>query len=415
MNRSGRRRQDAWTAWLAGVTAYINISFAVTGLGLALNGDWSVLPTVPIAVAGFLIALWAGRRRIAKARRRYQQEFSSFKAYRALTYLLYLRPFAEDDRLAAIDPLVSGRARLPYARMLGFADSTGAEDSWEEQIVGLFRPCGEVVAVGRPGEPFALPGAKRFYLREDDWKRTVSEGMLRARLVLLVAGIGEETKSADGTLWEFTQAVRLLPPSRLLLLVCGLPEDYRRFCDAAAVVFEERSERLLGVGHPPVILPTLPDYPAMGDADWRHPLRGVVQFDDTWTGEFVAFDPAAEAGGVRRRNRAMVRRQIEPFISSLESRLPGEVASAGTFRYANVAGVLLTQVLMLFMAIRFMGHTHTPFLMRGVSIPFLALISLGEVRTAISTERDRVRKDVRILPPPPPLTARSARSGHHTD
>ncbi|MER5465731.1 hypothetical protein ABT010_34665 [Streptomyces sp. NPDC002668] len=331
-----------------------------------------------------------------------------------MTYLLYLRPFAEDGRLAAIDPLVSGRARLPYARMLGFADFAGAENSWEEQIVELFRPCGEVVAVGRPGEPFAFPGAKRFYLPRNDWKQAVSGGIRRARLVLLVAGIGENTKSADGTLWEFTEAARLLPPSRLLLLVCGSPEDYRRFCDAADGVFKERSERLLGVGEPPLTLPVLPGYPAVGDADRRHPLRGVVQFDDTWTGKFTAFDPTAEAGGARRRNHAMVRRQIEPFIASLEARLPGEVAGASTFRYTYVAGELLNNALMLLMAGWLMGRTHTPFLMRAVDIVFMASVFLGEARTAISTERHRARKNVTILPPPPPPTARSAKSGHST-
>ncbi|MFI5679855.1 hypothetical protein [Streptomyces cellulosae] len=411
----GRRIRYTLAAWLAGIIAFISMNFAMTGLGLALDGDWVSLLTVPVAVAGCLIGLWTARRHIATARtvkRRDQPELPSLTMCRAMTYLLYLRPFAEDGRLATIDPLVGGRARLPYARMLGLADSAGAEDSWEEQIVGLFRPCGEVVAVGSPGERFAFPGAKRFYLPRDDWRQPVSVGMRRARLVLLVAGIGENAKGADGTLWEFTEAVRLLPPSRLLLLVCGSPEDYRRFCDAAAGAFKERSERLLEVGEPPVTLPVLPGHPAIGEVDRRHPLRGVVQFDDTWTGEFTAFDPAAEAGGSRRRNRAMVRHQMEPFIASLEPRLPGEAAGASPFRYAHVAGELLNSALMLSMAGWLMGRTHTPFLMRAVDIVFMASVFLGEARTAISTERHRARKNVTILPPPPPPTARSARSGH---
>lgn len=382
----------------------------MTGIGLALDGDWVSMLFVPLSVLGFLIALWTARRHIATARRQDQPVLPSLRHFHAMTYLLYLRPFAEDSRLSAIDPLVGDRAGLPYARMLGFGDFADTEDSWEEQIVGLFRPRGEVVAVGRPGEEFAFPGAKRFYLPGDGWKQEVSNGIRSARLVLLVAGIGENAKSAGGTLWEFTEAVRLLPPSRLLLLVCGSPDDYRRFCDAAAEAFEERSKRLIGVGEPALTLPVLPDHPAMSGSQWRHPLRGVVQFDDTWKGEFTAFDPASEAGGPRRRNRAMVRHQIEPFIASLEPCLPGEIASPGRFRYAYVAGEILENTAKILLAVLLMGRTHTPFLMRAMAIVYMASILVGEIRTAISTERRRARKDVKVVPPPPPLTARSARS-----
>ncbi|MEJ8653583.1 hypothetical protein WKI65_37450 [Streptomyces sp. MS1.AVA.3] len=74
------------------------------------------------------------------------------------------------------------------------------------------RRFGRVVAVGQPGERLPLPGADRFYLPLDDWQPVVSDLIGRARLVILIAGTG------PGTLWELTEAARLLRPEQLLLL-----------------------------------------------------------------------------------------------------------------------------------------------------------------------------------------------------
>lgn len=387
-------------ARFCGILAIICMLLSTADLGLALDGDWGYLPISLMWGVSSPMWLWHARRYITKARRQKSPELSSLTECRALTYSLYLRPFAEDDRLAETDPLVRGRRSLPYGRLLGFADFATAEDSWEEQIVGLFRPCGEVIAVGHPDMRLALPGAKRFRLPRDDWQGPVSVGMERARLVLLVAGIGEHTGSARGTLWEFTEAVRLLPPSRLLLLVCGEPEDYRRFCEAAAATFEETSERLSGDDGTRLSMPVMPRHPLPDKAEWGHPLRGVVQFDDTWTGHFVAFDPTAEKGAARRRKRAVVRHQIEPLIARLESRLPGEARSAGTFRHADVAYTLLTYALSFGFAGWTVAHTQAPYAATVLAIAALSSVFLGEVRTAISTERERVRRDIEVHPPP---------------
>ncbi|KJY42689.1 hypothetical protein VR41_06735 [Streptomyces sp. NRRL B-1568] len=388
----------------------ISMSFVMTGVGLALDGDWISALTVPVAFVGGVIGLWTARQKVARLKQRIQPVLPSLKQYGAMTYLLYLRPFAEDVRLAAIDPLDSGKGRLPYGRMLGFADSQGAEDSWEEQIVGVFQRCGRVVTVGRPDEEFAFPGAKRFYLRHEDWRQEVSTGIQRARLVLLVAGIGENIRGADGTLWEFTEAVRVLPPARILLLVCGGPDDYRRFRAACAGAFAERAERLRRVGEPPLAVPVLPDHPELGHARRRHPLRGVVQFDEDWRGEFVAFDPAVEPGRTEnRRNRAMLRRRIEPFMARLEARLPGEVTPAKSFRWVFAARWIWDETVIGCGSVYLMSRVPAPFTMKAVWTVFAASVAVGSVRTMLSEERLRVRKNVKVVPPPPPPTVRSAR------
>ena len=61
-----------------------------------------------------------------------------------------------------------------------------------------------------PGEPLPLPGAARAYLPIDDWRDTVSGLIAGAHVVMLSAGPG------PGTVWEFIEALRLLPPERYI-------------------------------------------------------------------------------------------------------------------------------------------------------------------------------------------------------
>ncbi|MGQ5640215.1 MULTISPECIES: hypothetical protein [unclassified Streptomyces] len=225
-------------------------------------------------------------------------------------YVLYLRPFGEDRKLFPLDP--EGRiGSLPLTllpRVLGWfsASVIDSDATWEERVVRIFSRFGTVVAGGNPFDPEPFPGAERFNLPETDWQPRVTNAIKRARLVLIVAGIDSAAGSAAGTLWEYTEAVRLLRPSRLVLLVCGGPREYDRFRKGADAAFAQRSREFPGLGRR---RPLLPDYPEPHRPERLkrpHPLRGLIRFDERWTAQFVRFDPTRERGatdtdgGVRR-------------------------------------------------------------------------------------------------------------------
>ncbi|WP_158702002.1 hypothetical protein [Kitasatospora sp. MMS16-BH015] len=123
----------------------------------------------------------------------------------------------------------------------------------EESLVRRFRRFGRVIAIGRPGEPLPLPGASRAYLPLDDWQDTVSELIGHAHLVLLSVGPG------PGTVWEYTETLRRLPPTRLVLLVYCAPEVYDAFRTAVTEEYARRSATEPGPWPP---LPELPPFPA---------------------------------------------------------------------------------------------------------------------------------------------------------
>jgi hypothetical protein len=104
--------------------------------------------------------------------------------------------------------------------------------SEEEQLAEVLKPFGELVAIGRPGERLPKPGAARRYVPDEEWKDVVTEQMRSARLVVIRAGSGE------GLLWELKQAVALLNPQKLLILVLDMrKKSYEAFCEVANLTF----------------------------------------------------------------------------------------------------------------------------------------------------------------------------------
>ncbi|MEU6234357.1 hypothetical protein [Kitasatospora sp. NPDC047058] len=293
--------------------------------GVMLRSPYRSLPVwqTLLVTAGMLCtggaALYAGRRLSRHGRRHTTRILGSPDEAGPEPFVLYLRPFAEDRNTfqqgPAFDPAASA---LNTALLLGL-DNPGSR-TFEERIARTFRRFGRVIAVGQPGERLPLPGADKLYLPLNDWQPVVSDLIHRARLVVLVAGPG------PGTLWEFTEAVRLLPPARLVLLVLpdavtsppDSPTTYDRFRQAVPPAFAARA-----VSDPP---PRLPECPPLRHPDRmrREPsIRGFVRFGPAWTPEFVRLDPTAfrrrtELGVVRR----LTRTQLEPFLTRVQRTLP---------------------------------------------------------------------------------------------
>ncbi|WP_406729240.1 hypothetical protein WJ438_38460 [Streptomyces sp. GD-15H] len=129
--------------------------------------------------------------------------------------ILYLRPFPD-------------RGRPP-------ADTSSAE---ERELKALLKPYGAFVFAGRWDETAALTGSAILPLPTEGWKHGVSEALPHARLVLIPT-----TSTGPETLWQLTEALRLLPPSRLLLVLSSGEDgarEYNRFRLAAQKEFARR-------------------------------------------------------------------------------------------------------------------------------------------------------------------------------
>ncbi|OEJ49502.1 hypothetical protein [Streptomyces agglomeratus] len=300
---------------------------------------WFILALGALAPAGLVLAVDADRELGKQIATHLLGRLKTEQPTGDRDYVLYLRSFAVDDILFATDR--AGGANLATSLASHFGHRTPAEldGTWGDRLAALFRPFGPVVAAGRPGEPLPLPGPQSFYLPPtgDEWRQHVSEAISRARLVVVVAAVGSESGLAEGTLWEYTEALRLLSPSRLVLALCGERDDYERFCAAAESYFDERASDLRRVGATLPPPPVLPDWPEMSRPDKLRtgfPLRGVIRFEADWMAEAVPFDPSAERGPTPyARWRRTVRRQVAPWVAECESLLPGQAVCHLRGRY----------------------------------------------------------------------------------
>ena len=119
----------------------------------------------------------------------------------------YLRAF-DDDALGATPPDLAQINPLCMATR-------------EENFTAALQQIGPVMAIGRPGELLPPLGAERIYVDDAHWQSRVIELMSQARLVVLRLG------ASAGLWWEIEQALRRVPPTRLLFH--GAAKDFPDF------------------------------------------------------------------------------------------------------------------------------------------------------------------------------------------
>jgi hypothetical protein len=192
-------------------------------------------------------------------------------------FVLYLRSF-RDDKLGAHV----------------FIKTSFAWKTEEEQVVEALAVFGRCVAVGRPGEPLPELGATRLYFTDTEWMSQVRSLMLKARLVVLRIG------GTDGLLWELQEAVRLLMPQNVVVLIPDDPLAYRQFT--------EEARRLLSI-----VLPPFPSTSAPCGS-----LRGVVLFGVDWKPQVVRLgkQPFLRGSG-RHPLPAILRVALRPVCEQL--------------------------------------------------------------------------------------------------
>ena len=183
-------------------------------------------------------------------------------------HLLYLRPFRSDYT----------------TRREVFRAEFATTD--EEQLADVLRPFGELVAIGRPGESLPTPGAARIYIIDAEWKDAVKRQMQTARLVVIMAAVGENV------LWELTQAVGTLEPQKLLILVLKMKaKGYESF--------RTKATPILGV--------SLPERATRG-------VSGFISFAADWKPSFLALKaPYFRSGSFKSRAKYALRPVFESF------------------------------------------------------------------------------------------------------
>ncbi|HEX8868433.1 MAG TPA: hypothetical protein VF821_22430, partial [Lentzea sp.] len=324
--------------------------FVYMAIGDPAATPWWYLVSAPLSL---LVAV--------SVRRRLSREVDSALAARLQetlptekhSYVLYLRSFSIDAVLAGQDPVGGAHLLTSLTAFFRYRDAGQLDATLEGRTAGLFRRFGQVVAIGRPGEELPPTGFPRVHLDPGDpdaWKEPVSAAIAQARLVVIAGAIDEGTQSAEGTLWEYTEAVRVLEPSQVVLAaVCGR-EHYERFRDRAEEYFDVRAAELRRKGEEPPSAPVLPEWPEPRyphRAKYDVPFHGVVCFGADWSAEFVHFDATAQDELTPYgRWRATVRTQVEPWMDERERMLPGTVVHPYELRWH----VLLKSLLMLLAA-----------------------------------------------------------------
>src|SRR5262249_52081031 len=143
---------------------FIVLGIVLGGLDVVLNGADSdnsliLLLVTPLMIGGMLLH-FRGRRQAAMA----AAKGPGGLLCESRPHVLYLRSFQTDP------------ATLSKKLFSGFTTE-------EEQLADVLRPFGNLVAIGRPGEPLPLPGAARMYATESEWKELVLDRMRSAPLV----------------------------------------------------------------------------------------------------------------------------------------------------------------------------------------------------------------------------------------
>ena len=193
--------------------------------------------------------------------------------------VLYLRAFDSDVSVAG----QTFSALFTPAMVAGWATE-------EEQLADVFRPFGEFVAIGKPGERLPLPGAARQYADMKEWQHIVSGMMHAAQLVVVRAS------DSRGLRGEVGQARLMVQPQRLLVLVLRMSTTrYHRF--------RTEAERALGVR-----------LPAHRKRNWLGARAGYIRFNAVGAAEYVPLSAPMVRGGLYKPLRRVFTYSLRPVF-----------------------------------------------------------------------------------------------------
>jgi hypothetical protein len=330
---------------------------------------------------------------------------------RGEAFVLYLRSFKEDPQRGAGEGLRVQPALLDLSPLGVIYTLVASGKSAEECLVACFRDMKPVIAVGSPGErvPPAV-GAHRVYLKKGSWKKQVSDLLSRARFVVLVAD------DTDGTLWEFVEVVRVVPPEKFLLVVPASEERYESFRGKAADLLQRHASRVHRRDGRSWVHPQLPVNPPI-DSDrmtlalpHTMPFGGVISFSRDWRPEFTPLKvtpPVLGMGAVGftlwRTIRPVVERALDSEGVVLEehyrelSRKRKDIIFARRMHTVMVTGLF---AFLAFLLLRAGWTTDWTFSRMPVEW-WASVVSPGIFLIYTTSKRYLVRNEM-TLPAPPP-------------
>ncbi len=103
------------------------------------------------------------------------------------------------------------------------------EKTYEEEVCTHLRRVGRMIAVGRPSERFPTLGARRMYLRDDEWREAVDYLLRHCNAAVFLSG------KSTGLRWEMQRAFQVSSPERLLFLIPATRERDDRVSYYAAL------------------------------------------------------------------------------------------------------------------------------------------------------------------------------------
>jgi hypothetical protein len=261
-NVFGVSRPLGYLGCLSGAFAFIAVVGDLVRATVHLSLTAVVLRDLlaPATILGALLLgallLRTGNIRFAHARRYSAEVVQHPGDLRGLDYSLYLRTFDLDDELSGPQSFTRTKRGLRSLFFIELPQEMQVADALSNDEAPL-------VGVGRPGEPAPPVGAFRVYLPHADWKPQVRELIEGARHAVLALGWGA------GTLWELREAMRILTPEQLILVVPMDQTEYERFRRETAKSLPVR----------------LPAY--AGRQEVRSAVRGLITFSDGWAATFV--------------------------------------------------------------------------------------------------------------------------------
>jgi hypothetical protein len=218
--------------------------------------------------------LTAGKSLLRYSRRHLARLVSSPEILCGESFALYLRPFRNDALQSAVQ-----QDRLAGLPVNNFFTSGRSE---EEHVAVALKHIGPMVAVGMPGEQLPHVGALRMYLPRDGWHEPVRELISQARLVILMLG------SSEGTRWELYEAMRILAPQQLVLLVPMAAHEYESFRESVAAELRTLPAGKIS-GTVTGLSRSLPDYRSVRPSPSA--IKAMIHFAPDWTPRFVPLGP----------------------------------------------------------------------------------------------------------------------------
>lgn len=157
--------------------------------------------------------------------------------------------------------------------------------TFEERLCSQLNQLGPVIAIGQPQDSLPRLGAARTYVRasmgdDEAWQSKVIFWLDHCRAVCMLVG------STQGLHWEFDQAIRTLPPTRIILIIPPLEdalEGTRIFLERAGVPSDATTSEIFSTEESADVM--------LGGGTIRFRRKPVaVTFSDAWKPTVIVGD-----------------------------------------------------------------------------------------------------------------------------